>query len=89
MASMLSSRAAAQPDAHGDLMSKYKHLTKYEADTIIALYREGWGQRSIKRITGRSEPVIVKVLRGQHKHNRKRIMNGKRPGHELEIYKNE
>lgn len=81
------SQVAELLDVRGDAMSLNPHLTKDEVKQIVALYREGWGQLSIHRMTGRSEATIVRVLRGQHKHNRKRLMNGKRHGSELEIYR--
>ncbi len=56
---------------------------------IVKLYREGWGCRSIHRITGVAETSVRQILRGKnYKHiTGGRVMNGKRPNQKLEYYK--
>jgi len=63
-----------------------RRKTKEEVQQVVSLYKEGWGSRNIKRITGIPEATVVRILRGQHEHNRVRLMNGKRAGKELAVY---
>ena len=68
-----------------------KQLTRQEIKEIARLYRQGWGARNIARIIGKSEDTVVDVLRGRTAKTRRilggRIMNGKRPAAQLEVYK--
>lgn len=61
-------------------------VTKERTVQVLRLFHEGWGQRSIHRITGISESTVVRILRGQHRYNQRRFMRGKRPGKELQVY---
>ena len=68
--------------ARGD----YNRLTETEVLMMIRLYRDGWGERNIALMSGRHESTVRTVLRGKHRHNRRRIMNGQRPKKTLAIY---
>lgn len=56
---------------------------------IVKLYRDGWGCRSIFRITGVPETIVRQILRGKnYKHiTGGRVMKGRRPNRSLEYYK--
>ena len=54
---------------------------------IIRLYHAGLGAREITRRVDVSESTAVRILRGQHRHNKTRIMHGKRPGAALAVYR--
>jgi hypothetical protein len=62
-------------------------ITKQDVQQVVSLYKEGWGVRNIRRKTGIPESTLVTILRGQHRFNKVRIMNGKRSGKDLAIYK--
>ena len=67
-----------------------KQFTESELNQIADLYREGWGTIEISRRLGRSEYSIRDVLRGDTKKARRlfgRLMNGKRPGNQLAVYR--
>lgn len=56
---------------------------KEAVENVIALYADGWGQKNIALRSGVSEAVVVRILRGQHRHNKVRLMNGKRPANRI------
>lgn len=61
---------------------------KETVEHVIELYLDKWGQQRISEMTGVSEAAVVRMLRGQHKHNKVRYMNGRRKG-TLRGYTNE
>ena len=63
-----------------------KATSKDSVRTVITLFCDGWGERSIHRITGLSESTVRRILRGQHPHNRRRLMNGQRDKKTLRVY---
>ena len=64
-----------------------KRIDKETANEIIHLWNECYGQRMIAFKLGLSESTVVRVLRGQHPHNRERLMNGQRNKLDLACYK--
>jgi len=58
-------------------------------EEIVKLYREGWGCRSIFRITGVPETSVRQILRGKnYKHiTGGRVMKGRRPNRNLRYYR--
>lgn len=61
-------------------------LSRQEVAQIKRLFREGWGERNTVRIIGRHEYTVRQVLRGKHRYNRERLINGQRPKRTLRIY---
>lgn len=62
-------------------------IPKEKVEEVMRLYvdnyAENLGARKISERTGVSEPVVVRILRGQHRHNKVRLMNGKRPANRI------